>query len=94
MKSEGFFVFFFSFQDVDDFFEHERTFLVEYHNRVKDASAKSDKMTRSHKSEFIFQQERCVRVHRGDLWGAIVFTFLEKKVNFSKHSLLVIKNKV
>ena len=37
-------------QDVDDFFEHERTFLLEYHNRVKDASAKSDRMTRSHKS--------------------------------------------
>ncbi|XP_067390328.1 sorting nexin-6 isoform X3 [Emydura macquarii macquarii] len=37
-------------KDVDDFFEHERTFLVEYHNRVKDASGKSDKMTRSHKS--------------------------------------------
>ncbi|KFW81914.1 Sorting nexin-6, partial [Manacus vitellinus] len=36
-------------KDVDDFFEHERTFLVEYHNRVKDASAKSDKMTKSHK---------------------------------------------
>ncbi|XP_052041817.1 sorting nexin-6 isoform X1 [Apodemus sylvaticus] len=36
--------------DVDDFFEHERTFLLEYHNRVKDASAKSDRMTRSHKS--------------------------------------------
>uniref|UniRef100_A0A8C5SHC6 Sorting nexin 6 n=1 Tax=Laticauda laticaudata TaxID=8630 RepID=A0A8C5SHC6_LATLA len=36
-------------QDVDDFFEHERTFLVEYHNRVKDSSLKSDKMTRSHK---------------------------------------------
>ncbi|KAM6131455.1 LOW QUALITY PROTEIN: sorting nexin-6 [Pterocles gutturalis] len=37
-------------KDVDDFFEHERTFLVEYHNRVKDASTKSDKMTRSHKN--------------------------------------------
>ncbi|XP_029417728.1 sorting nexin-6, partial [Nannospalax galili] len=39
-------------QDVDDFFEHERTFLLEYHNRVKDASAKSDRMTRSHKISF------------------------------------------
>nr|XP_008511194.1 PREDICTED: sorting nexin-6 [Equus przewalskii] len=38
-------------KDVDDFFEHERTFLLEYHNRVKDASAKSDRMTRSHKSK-------------------------------------------
>ena len=37
-------------KDVDDFFEHERTFLLEYHNRGKDASAKSDRMTRSHKS--------------------------------------------
>ncbi|XP_015677566.1 sorting nexin-6 [Protobothrops mucrosquamatus] len=37
-------------KDVDDFFEHERTFLVEYHNRVKDSSLKSDKMTRSHKN--------------------------------------------
>ncbi|KAG7233392.1 hypothetical protein INR49_007080, partial [Caranx melampygus] len=37
--------------DVDDFFEHEKTFLLEYHNRVKDASAKSDRMIRSHKSE-------------------------------------------
>uniref|UniRef100_A0A8C4HFY6 PX domain-containing protein n=1 Tax=Dicentrarchus labrax TaxID=13489 RepID=A0A8C4HFY6_DICLA len=37
-------------KDVDDFFEHEKTFLLEYHNRVKDASAKSDRMIRSHKN--------------------------------------------
>uniref|UniRef100_A0A8C6WJE4 Sorting nexin n=1 Tax=Neogobius melanostomus TaxID=47308 RepID=A0A8C6WJE4_9GOBI len=37
-------------KDVDDFFEHEKTFLLEYHTRVKDASAKSDRMIRSHKS--------------------------------------------
>uniref|UniRef100_A0A674F671 Sorting nexin 6 n=1 Tax=Salmo trutta TaxID=8032 RepID=A0A674F671_SALTR len=37
-------------KDVDDFFEHEKTFLLEYHNRVKDASSKSDRMIRSHKS--------------------------------------------
>ncbi|KAG7277753.1 hypothetical protein CRUP_023041 [Coryphaenoides rupestris] len=36
--------------DIDDFFEHEKTFLLEYHNRVKDASLKSDKMIRSHKN--------------------------------------------
>lgn len=36
---------------MDDFFEHEKTFLLEYHNRVKDASAKSDRMIRSHKSK-------------------------------------------
>lgn len=41
----------FGFQDVDDFFEHEKTFLLEYHNRVKDASSKSDRMIRSHKSK-------------------------------------------
>uniref|UniRef100_A0A8C4T2D5 Sorting nexin n=1 Tax=Erpetoichthys calabaricus TaxID=27687 RepID=A0A8C4T2D5_ERPCA len=43
-------------KDVDDFFEHEKTFLLEYHNRVKDASAKSDKMIRSHKSKFYFNR--------------------------------------
>lgn len=41
-------------QDVDDFFEHEKTFLLEYHNRVKDSSLKSDRMIRSHKSKFHF----------------------------------------
>lgn len=39
---------------MDDFFEHEKTFLLEYHNRVKDASAKSDRMIRSHKSKSLF----------------------------------------
>ena len=37
-------------QGVGDFFKHEQTFLLEYHNWVKDAPAKSDRMTRSHKS--------------------------------------------
>ena len=36
-------------KDVDDFSEHERTFLLE-HNRVKDTSPKSDRMTRFHKN--------------------------------------------
>lgn len=36
---------------MDDFFEHEKTFLLEYHNRVKDSSAKCDRMIRSHKSK-------------------------------------------
>lgn len=46
-------------QDVDDFFEHEKTFLLEYHNRVKDASAKSDRMIRSHKSKNHVQSRCC-----------------------------------
>uniref|UniRef100_UPI00398F8625 sorting nexin-32-like n=1 Tax=Pristiophorus japonicus TaxID=55135 RepID=UPI00398F8625 len=37
-------------KEVDEFFEHERTFLIEYHNRVKDATLKADKKTRSHKN--------------------------------------------
>uniref|UniRef100_A0A4W3GR88 Sorting nexin n=1 Tax=Callorhinchus milii TaxID=7868 RepID=A0A4W3GR88_CALMI len=37
-------------RDVDDFFEHEKTFLLEYHNRIKDAAIKADKLTKSHKS--------------------------------------------
>lgn len=41
-------------KDVDDFFEQEKTFLVEYHNRIKDATIKSDKMTKTHKSRWYF----------------------------------------
>lgn len=41
------------FQEVDDFFEQEKIFLVNYYNRIKEACAKADKMTRSHKSNFI-----------------------------------------
>ncbi|XP_032883003.1 sorting nexin-6 isoform X1 [Amblyraja radiata] len=37
-------------KDVDDFFEHEKTFLLEYNNRIKDAAVKVDKLTKSHKS--------------------------------------------
>ncbi|XP_048371353.1 sorting nexin-5 isoform X2 [Sphaerodactylus townsendi] len=37
-------------KEVDDFFEQEKTFLVTYYNRIKDACAKADKMTRSHKN--------------------------------------------
>jgi len=37
-------------QDVDDFFENEKTFLVAYHNKIKDCTHKADKMTKAHKS--------------------------------------------
>ena len=40
------------FQDVDDFFESEKSFLVEYHLKIKDATGKSDRMTKIHKSKF------------------------------------------
>ncbi|TSO25195.1 Sorting nexin-6 [Bagarius yarrelli] len=45
-------------KDVDDFFEHEKTFLLEYHNRVKDASIKSDRMIRSHKKLRVFFEKK------------------------------------
>lgn len=38
-------------KDKDEFFDHQRTFLVEYFTRVKDATMKADKMTKSHKSK-------------------------------------------
>ncbi|XP_005098617.2 sorting nexin-6 [Aplysia californica] len=37
-------------KDVDEFFESERVFLVEYHNKIKDATGKSDRMTKVHKN--------------------------------------------
>ena len=37
-------------RDVDEFFEAEKHFLVEYHNHLKECTIKSDKMTVLHKS--------------------------------------------
>lgn len=37
-------------KDVDEFFDNERRFLVEYHGHLKEATVKSDKMTSCHKS--------------------------------------------
>lgn len=36
-------------KDISEFFEQEKTFLITYHNHLKDATAKADKMTRKHK---------------------------------------------
>ena len=38
-------------QDVDEFFEHQKTFLVEYHTRIKGATERADRMTKTHKSK-------------------------------------------
>ena len=36
-------------KDINEFFEEEKNFLIDYHNHLKDATAKADKMTRKHK---------------------------------------------
>uniref|UniRef100_A0A2K5BUN9 PX domain-containing protein n=1 Tax=Aotus nancymaae TaxID=37293 RepID=A0A2K5BUN9_AOTNA len=37
-------------KDVDDFFEQEKNFLINYYNRIKDSYVKADIMTRFHKN--------------------------------------------
>ena len=37
-------------KDVDEFFEKERHFLVEYHSNLKDCLVKADRMTSTHKN--------------------------------------------
>lgn len=37
-------------KDVDNFFETEKTFLVQYHGNLKDATIRADKMTSTHKN--------------------------------------------
>lgn len=36
-------------KDVNDFFEQEKNFLIEYHAHLKDATMKADRMTKRHK---------------------------------------------
>lgn len=42
--------FLFPTQEVDEFFEQEKMFLLDYFSKIKDSTAKAEKMTRSHKS--------------------------------------------
>ncbi|XP_048456770.1 sorting nexin-5 isoform X2 [Rhincodon typus] len=37
-------------RDADEFFEHEKTFLVEYGIKIKDSAVKAEKMTKVHKN--------------------------------------------
>ncbi|XP_030627246.1 sorting nexin-5 [Chanos chanos] len=37
-------------KEVDDFFEQEKTFLLDYFSKIKDSTAKAEKMTYSHKN--------------------------------------------
>jgi len=37
-------------KDVDEYFEHEKTFLVEYYTRIKASTLQADRMTKSHKN--------------------------------------------
>ncbi|XP_042637373.1 sorting nexin-5-like [Orycteropus afer afer] len=37
-------------KEVDEFFEQEKNFLINYYNRIKDSCAKAGRMTRSHKN--------------------------------------------
>uniref|UniRef100_A0A3Q3VMX2 PX domain-containing protein n=1 Tax=Mola mola TaxID=94237 RepID=A0A3Q3VMX2_MOLML len=37
-------------KEVDDFFEQEKTFLLDYYSKIKDSTAKAEKMTRAHKN--------------------------------------------
>uniref|UniRef100_A0A674NW06 Sorting nexin 5 n=1 Tax=Takifugu rubripes TaxID=31033 RepID=A0A674NW06_TAKRU len=37
-------------KEVDEFFEQEKTFLLDYYSKIKDSTAKAEKMTRSHKN--------------------------------------------
>ncbi|XP_066552732.1 sorting nexin-5 [Amia ocellicauda] len=37
-------------KEVDDFFDQEKTFLLDYSSKIKDSTAKAEKMTRSHKN--------------------------------------------
>ncbi|XP_028676480.1 sorting nexin-5 [Erpetoichthys calabaricus] len=37
-------------KEVDDFFDQEKNFLTDYYNKIRDATAKAERMTRAHKN--------------------------------------------
>lgn len=43
-------------KDVNDFFEQEKNFLIDYYAHLKDSTVKSDKMVNKHKGYYYFVQ--------------------------------------
>lgn len=41
-------------KDVDEFFDKEKNFLLDYHSLLKDATLRADKMTKAHKGMAVF----------------------------------------
>ena len=41
-------------KDVDEFFDNEKNFLLDYHSLLKDATLRADKMTKAHKGMAVF----------------------------------------
>uniref|UniRef100_A0A8C1TN34 Sorting nexin 5 n=1 Tax=Cyprinus carpio TaxID=7962 RepID=A0A8C1TN34_CYPCA len=57
-------------KEVDEFFEQEKIFLLDYSSKIKDATAKAEKMTRSHKSETL--SSKCIN------WLQVFWLFVNK----------------
>lgn len=47
-------------RDVNDFFEQQMNSLTEYHNQLKEATSRTDKMTEKHKGKNRFFQNKVV----------------------------------
>ncbi|XP_016364161.1 sorting nexin-5-like [Sinocyclocheilus rhinocerous] len=63
-------------KEVDEFFEQEKTFLLDYSSKIKDATAKAEKMTRSHKN---------VADDYNHISGALNSTAADNNTAFKKH---------
>uniref|UniRef100_A0A673HDI4 Sorting nexin n=1 Tax=Sinocyclocheilus rhinocerous TaxID=307959 RepID=A0A673HDI4_9TELE len=63
-------------KEVDEFFEQEKNFLLDYSSKIKDATAKAEKMTRSHKN---------VADDYNHISGALNNTAADNNTAFKKH---------
>uniref|UniRef100_A0A8C1EGS5 Sorting nexin n=2 Tax=Cyprinus carpio TaxID=7962 RepID=A0A8C1EGS5_CYPCA len=63
-------------KEVDEFFEQEKNFLLDYSIKIKDATAKAEKMTRSHKN---------VADDYNHISGALNNTAADNNTAFKKH---------
>lgn len=63
-------------KEVDEFFEQEKTFLLDYSVKIKDSAAKAEKMTRSHKN---------VADDYSHISGALNSTAADNNSAFKKH---------
>uniref|UniRef100_H2Z2G2 PX domain-containing protein n=1 Tax=Ciona savignyi TaxID=51511 RepID=H2Z2G2_CIOSA len=66
----------------DEFFEHEKSFMSEYHTRIKDATTKIDKVTQNHKSKSPYTSTSCI---------ISIHLYFKKLIIYKKQFSIIIK---
>jgi hypothetical protein len=72
-------------KDVDEFFDKEKNFLLDYHSLLKDATLRADKMTKAHKGTYLLEK-------LSSLAGLLIFVWTRRGGSLYQNLLVLAGN--